>query len=116
MFGFKKKDPICGMKQEKGKKVKVIILDEKTIDEIVTSRKIDFDIVVTTLGNALWTTHEDGRYVFDGDVIRLRKLAELFPSSFSINDDLETFKDKAFSFLLFAQSNKLTANHVNGGL
>jgi len=79
-------------------------------------RKIDFDIVVTTLGNALWTTHEDGRYVFDGDVIRLRKLAELFPSSFSINDDLETFKDKAFSFLLFAQSNKLTANHVNGVL
>lgn len=77
-------------------------------------REIDFDYVVTSMGNAFWDTENKKKYVFKGSNSHLKSLRALFPYYFgSIKNDTD-FKQKTYDFLLIAKSSDIKASLNNG--
>lgn len=72
-------------------------------------RQGDFDFVITSLGNSMWTTL-DGVYTFDGKKADFDFLHQLFPENFT---DFNKFQQEAFNFLLVAKSSELIISPNN---
>lgn len=72
-------------------------------------REQDFDFVITSLGNSLWTTINE-KYVFNGNKQQYDFLKHLFPEHFK---DFSKFQQEAFTFLMFARSSELVVNQRN---
>ena len=72
-------------------------------------REGDFDYVITSLGNSMWTTIED-KYTFNGNREQFNYLNKLFPDHFT---DFDKFQEQAFNFLLFAKSSDLIVSPKN---
>ena len=70
-------------------------------------REGDFDFVITSMGNAFWTTEDNGSYIFKTDKEQIKEFSKLFPKSFSEKDSIQEFKKKAFNFMLFAKSSDI---------
>lgn len=75
-------------------------------------RHQDFDFVITSMGNAFWTT-EDRKYIFSGSEKELKILSQLFPKHFKVDMNKEQFRDATFNFLLIANSKKMTVKKAN---
>ena len=86
---------------------------DKVLAHADNYRDKDFDFVLTSMGNAFWTTNEDGTYIFNGDKEELKELARLFPKYFSEKDSFNEFKKKAFNFMLIAKSSAIAVNPQN---
>ncbi len=72
-------------------------------------REQDFDFVITSSGNSMWTTI-NGRYTFDGNIEQFNLLKRLFPDNFK---DFKKFQQEAFNFLLFAKSSDMVVSTNN---
>lgn len=72
-------------------------------------REQDFDFVITSLGNSMWTTLNN-KYTFNGDIKQFNLLKKLFPDDFK---DFKKFQQEAFNFLMFAKSSDLVASTNN---
>jgi len=73
-------------------------------------RDVDFDFVVTSIGNAFWRTSSDGLYTFlptqtETDFLRRLLSAE--------NASLNQLKEKAFDYMLIASSSQLKVSPEN---
>lgn len=66
-------------------------------------RQGDFDFVITSLGNSLWTTIDEV-YTFDGKKADFDFLHNLFPEDFT---SFSEFQQQAYNFLLIAKSSDL---------
>ncbi|MHA1815289.1 MAG: hypothetical protein ACTSX1_04735 [Candidatus Heimdallarchaeaceae archaeon] len=75
-------------------------------------REDDFDFVITSMGNSLWTTI-DKRYTFRPRMEYLSKLKRLFPDHFNHVKNMHDFQKQAFSFLLIAESSDITVTEKN---
>lgn len=73
-------------------------------------RVVDFDFVVTSLGNAFWRTAEDGRYVFKLKSSEISFLQKFFNDP---NLDADGLKERTFNYLLIARSSKLNVTTQN---
>jgi len=76
-------------------------------------RDIDFDFVITSMGNAFWTTDDTGRYIFKASNEQIKTLVVLFPKIFNEKDSIDEFKKKTFNFMIFAKSKSITATREN---
>lgn len=75
-------------------------------------RPVDFDFVITSIGNAFWRTTSDGQYVFRLKPEELEFLRILFRDYTLTVDQL---RRKTFDYLLIARSSRLAVlpeNHV----
>jgi hypothetical protein len=75
-------------------------------------RDVDFDFVITSIGNAFWRTTKDGKYVFRLKPEETEFLHRLFGDS---TLSVEQLRKKTFDYLLIARSSSLTVspqNHV----
>lgn len=72
-------------------------------------REQDFDFVITSLGNSMWTTIKE-EYLFNGNLEQFNLLKSLFPSGFK---NFKKFQREAFNFLMFARSSDLIVSPKN---
>jgi hypothetical protein len=73
-------------------------------------RTVDFDFVITSIGNAFWKTAPDGTYVFRPTSSEIAFLRKFF------NDqtlDVNGLKEKTFHYLLIARSSRLNVSPQN---
>lgn len=73
-------------------------------------RVVDFDFVVTSIGNAFWRTNEDGRYIFNPKPSEIDFLRRFFND---LTLDIDGLKEKTFNYLLIARSSKLNVSPQN---
>ena len=76
-------------------------------------REDDFDFVITSMGNAFWTTGDNGSYIFKADKEQTQELSKLFPKIFSNKDSLEKFRKKVSNFIIFTKSSNITVCQEN---
>jgi len=84
------------------------------VDEVMRHRDnyrvVDFDFVVTSIGNAFWRTMPDGTYAFKPTSSEIAFLRRFF------NDqtlDANRLKEKTFNYLLIARSSRLNVSPQN---
>ncbi len=74
-------------------------------------RESDFDCVLTSVGNAFWTSEESGKYTFNGRKEQYKLFKKLFPKHFTT---FEHFQKETYDFLLIARSKDLCVYTQNG--
>lgn len=74
-------------------------------------RDVDFNFVVTSIGNAFWKTAEDGSYIFEPKSAEITFLRNFFNDR-ALNKD--QMKEKTFNYLLIARSSHLKVSPQNG--
>jgi hypothetical protein len=75
-------------------------------------RDVDFDLVITSIGNAFWRTDDDGKYVFRPKPEALEFLHRLFGNA---TLSVEQLRKQTFDYMLIARSSALIVspqNHV----
>ena len=88
-------------------KRKLVLLHEDSC------RTNDFDAVITSLENSLWTT-KDEEYTFRGTRREFDALRDLFPKSFKKYNGESGFQKAVANFFLVARSKDLTVSEANG--
>ena len=73
-------------------------------------RDVDFNFVVTSIGNALWRTAGDGSYVFEPKSNEIDFFRRFFEDQ---NLDVESLKERTFNYLLIARASSLTVSPKN---
>lgn len=75
-------------------------------------REIDFDYVITSMGNAFWTT-KNKKYIFECKKEDINSLSKLFPNRFGNVKNKDDFRKKVYNFLLIARSKDITVSTKN---
>lgn len=85
-----------------------------TVDDVLRHpdnyRDVDFDFVVTSIGNAFWRTMQDGTYTFRPKPAEIDFLRRLFGDQ---TLEIDQLKEKTFNYLLIAKSSDLTVSPQN---